>query len=289
VIISDPLNDRVPATFRKETGKNTINFFKGRQNKQIKYPFGLDRHISDLYETYMNDVQMEDNSKYESWLSDVFKELLFTPKYEKAFLDKMIKIIDKDKTNDQTYFEVGFSDMFVRSSSMLTLFNLLNNVNGDDHMFKQGMHRTVLRTFNTGLLVPLRSSITKHSGIKPIASSVLKLYYTEDETKTKNTLNTLSEFVKSILWNIQLPDDVEQTINDPDSYDDAVREAIGRIILEWNEVAPKGGATRKPKRARKLSVKTTRRRVNTCFSGKRRHATRRTRASKGMHKRTRRI
>jgi hypothetical protein len=144
------------------------------------------------------------------------------------------------------------------------------------------------------LLGPLRSSIKIYSGSKPAASSVLKLYYTDDETKTKDTLNTLSAFVKSILWNIKLPDEVEQTINDPDSYDDAVREAIGRIILEWNDVAPakvpaKGGATRKPKRARKLSVKTTRRRVNTCFSGKRRHATRRTRASKGMHKRTRRI
>jgi hypothetical protein len=170
------------------------------------------------------------------------------------------------------------------------LFNLLNNVNGnDDRMFKQGMQRTVLRMFNTALLGPLRASMAKHSGIEPIASSVLKLYYTDDETKTKNTLNTLSAFVKSILWKIELTDDVEQTINDPDSYDDAVREAIGRIILEWNNVAAKGGATRKPKRVRKLSVKTTRRRVNKCFSGKRRHATRRTRASKGMHKRTRRI
>ena len=289
VIISDPLNDRVPATFRKETGKTTINFFKGRQNKQIKYPFGLDRHISDLYETYTNDVQMEDNSKYEAWIRNVFKELLFTPKYENAFLDKMIKIIDKDKTNDQMYFEVGFSDMFVRSLPMLTLFNFLNNVNGKG-MFQQGVHRTVLRRFNTGLLGPLRSSMITHSGIEPAASSVLKLYYTDDETKTKDTLNTLSAFVKSILWNIELPDEVEQTINDPDSYDDAVREAIGRIILEWNNVAPaKGGATRKLKRARKLSVKTTRRRVNKCFSGKRRHAARRTRASKGIHKRTRRI
>jgi hypothetical protein len=287
VLISDPLNDRVPVTFRKETGKTTINFFKGRQNKQIKYPFGLDRHISDLYETYTNDVQMED-SKYESWLRNVFKELLFTPKYEKSFIDKMRKIIDR--ANDQMYFEVGFSDMFDRSMPMLRLFNLLNNVNGnDDRMFKQGMQRTVLRMFNTALLGPLRASMAKHSGIEPIASSVLKLYYTDDETKTKNTLNTLSAFVKSILWKIELTDDVEQTINDPDSYDDAVREAIGRIILEWNNVAAKGGATRKPKRVRKLSVKTTRRRVNKCFSGKRRHATRRTRASKGMHKRTRRI
>jgi len=291
VIISDPLQNMVPATFRKETGKTTINFFKGIQNKQIKYPFGLDRHISDLYETYTNDVQMEDNSKYESWLRNVvFKELLFSSKYENAFLDKMIKIIDKDKTNDQMYFEVGFSDMFVRSLPMLTLFTLLNNVNGkDDRMFQQGVQRSVLRTFNNVLLGPLRSSMAKHSGIEPIASSVLKLYYTDDETKTKNTLNTLSAFVKSILWKIELTEDVEQTINDPDNYDDAVREAIGRIILEWNNVAAKGGATRKPKRARKLSVKTTRRRVNKCFSGKRRHAARRTRASKGMHKRTRRI
>ena len=289
VIISDPLNDRVPATFRKETGKTTINFFKGRQNKQIKYPFGLDRHISDLYETYTNDVQMEDNSKYDAWLSSVFNELLFTPKYEKEFLEKMRKIIDKKQ--DQMYFEVGFSNMFVRSPQMIILFNHLNDVKGnDDRMFQQGVHHTVLRRFNTGLLGPLRSSMRTHSGIEPAASSVLKLYYTDDETKTKDTLNTLSAFIKSILWNIELPDEVEQTINDPDSYDDAVREAIGRIILEWNNVAPaKGGATRKLKRARKLSVKTTRRRVNKCFSGKRRHAARRTRASKGIHKRTRRI
>ena len=269
VLIPDPLLDKVPATFRKETGKNTIDFFKNRQNAQIKYPFKMDKHMFNLYSTYMS------KSNYEAWLNGVFEELPFSPKVEEAFREKMGKIIDK--TQDQTYFEVGFSNMFVRSPEMLRLFNLLNEVKGNDAMFKPGVQRQEKRIFTSMLLGPLRTSMKKYSGIQPMASSVVKLYVSPESKKT------LSEFTTSILKGDLTG--LEQTINDTDSYDDAVREAIGRIILEWNTTAPRGGATRKHKRVCKFKAKTNRRCVN---KGKRRATRRKTKASNKKHRHTRR-
>jgi len=264
VLIPDPLNDVVPATFRKETGRKTIAFFKDRQNEQIKYPFKMDQDMFDLYETYMV------SHAYDGWLNKVFKEMPFIPKVKEAFREKMGQIIDK--TQDPMYFEVGFSNMIVRSPEMLQLFTLLNQVkvSEDDDMFKKGSPK---RKFTGKLLNPLRQSILRSSGIKPKATGVLKLYNPESKA-------TISEFVSSVIKDPALL----ETINRPDEYDDAVNEAIGRIILEWDKVAPRGGATRKRKRVCKLSAN-TRRRVNQCV---RRRATRKASNKRRKHARTRR-
>ena len=250
VLIPDPLNDVVPATFRKETGRKTIAFFMDRENEQMKYPFKMNQDMFNLYETYKN------NHAYHKWLGTVFKEIPFIPKVEAAFREKMGQIIDKKQ--DPMYFEVGFSNMIVRSPEMLGLLTLLERVKGSDDMFKS-VTGAQKRKF-TRMLVPLRQSISR-SGIEPKATGVLKILYDDAVHK-----EIISEFVRSMIKDPAL---LLATIAQPDEYDDAVNEAIGRIILEWNKVAPKGGATRKRKRERVCKL-TTRRRVNQFFKGKRR-------------------
>ena len=52
-----------------------------------------------------------------------------------------------------------------------------------------------------------------------------------------------------------------QIVNDSANYDDAVREEIGRILLEWNRHAPLqlgGGSTRKRTRVCRLKNARTR-------------------------------
>ncbi len=270
VLIPDPLNDVVPATFRKETGRKTISFFKDRQNEQIKYPFKMDQDMFNLYETYMV------SHAYDGWLNKVFQEMPFIPKVEEAFREKMGQIIDK--TQDPMYFEVGFSNMIVRSPEMLRLFTLLNQVkvSDDDDMFKKGSPK---RKFTGKLLNPLRQSILRSSGIKPKATGVLKLYNPESKA-------TIPEFASSVIKDPALL----ETINRPDEYDDAVNEAIGRIILEWDKVAPKGGATRKRKRER--VCKLTTRRFNKCVRRRATHKANnkhaRNKHMRNKHKHTRR-
>jgi hypothetical protein len=99
--------------------------------------------------------------------------------------------------------------------------------------------------------------------------------------KTDTLLPLFPEFIKTLL-NTNDPA-LLKTINEPKKYDDAVNEAIGNIVLEWNQKAPelKGGATRKRKRACKRNSHT--RRMNKRF---RRATRKKTHAGKGRHKRT---
>ena len=279
VLIPDPLNDKVPATFRKETGRNTIDFFK--RNPQIKYPFNMDRHMVDLYGTYVSITTHDDtdqsfiNGAYEMWLENVFKELRFVSKIITAFRVKMGKIIDK--TQNPIYFEVGFSNMIVRSSSMLQLLTLLNQVKGSNAMFNPGVSRGDQRSFSGKLLGPLRQSILQtRRGTEPKATGVLKLYNTEAKA-------LLPKFVRSVLPEVEPT--LLSTIEHHHDYDDAVNEAIGRIMVEWNPDAPQGGgggATRKRKRVCKRNAMT--RRFNKCFNGKRRATRRKNKANNGTHK-----
>ena len=286
VLIPDPLNDVVPATFRKETGRRTIGFFKNRQNKQMKYPFKMDQDMFNLYETYVRATTPADtdqsfiNRACELWLENVFQEMPFIPNVKEAFREKMGKIIDKKQ--DQTYFEVGFSNMIVRSPEMLMLLTLLNQVEGRDEMFKEGVTGKEKRIFTGMLLNPLRQFKRMHSGAEPKATYVLS-----DKSKIYKTKSraTLPAFVRSVIEQ-ELEPTLLATIDHPHEYDDAVNEAIGRIILEWNRTTsvPQGGSTRKRKRERVCKL-TKRRRVS---KGKRRATRRKNKANSGKHARTRR-
>jgi hypothetical protein len=287
VLIPDPLNDVVPATFRKETGRQTIDFFEDARNPQMKYPFNMRRHMVDLYGTYVRATTHADtdqsfiNHVYDMWLDNVFQEMPFIPKVKEAFREKMGQIIDK--TQNPLYFEVGFANMIVRSPEMLGLLTLLNQVKGSDAMFKPDVNRAEKRKFTGRLLGPLRNLISK-DGPEPKASYVLQIYKDHADSRA-----ILPAFVRSVLPIGPEEPRLLSTINRPHEYDDAVNEAIGRIILEWNRVAPRGGATatRKRKRVCKLSAK-TRRRVSKWFKGKRRATRRKNKANSGKHARTRR-
>ena len=212
------------------------------------------------------------NHVFNIWLDIVFQEIPFSLKVEHAFREKMGQIIDE--TQDQTYFEVGFSKMNVRSPEMLRLYNLLNEVEGKNDMFKKGSPK---RKFSGNLLGPIRRSIlSTRRDIEPKATGVLKTYDAE-------AMDTLPAFVRSVIKQEQeLEPKLLSTIERPHEYDDAVSEAIGRIMLEWNKVAPKGGATRKRKRERVCKL-TKRRRVS---KGNRR-ATHKAINKKHKHKHTR--
>lgn len=268
VLIPDPLKDTVPARFRKTTGRNTIAFFKDRQNKQIKYPFKMDQHMFNLYSTYMSN---SNHAAYDAWLYGVFDEIKFTPEMERKFREKMTQIVDAEP--ERFYFEIGFSDMLIKTPEMLKLLNLLNEVKFDEEIL------TRLLRHQRRILPPLRKHIREH-GV-PKASYVHNIF-----NKRDTLLPLLPEFIKDLLK----PQDpaLIKTIDAPRKYDDAVNEAIGNIVLEWNQkarVLPRGGATRKRKRACKRNAHT--RRINKRF----RRATRKnahTHAGKGRHKRTRR-
>ena len=269
ILIPDPLNNAVPATFRKETGTNTIAFFKDRQNaQQIKYPFKMDQHMFNLYETYTKatvDVDSSHaNEMYGAWLNGVFGEIMFAPETERMFREKMMKIIDKRQ--DQMFFQIGFADMPIKSPEMLNLLTRLNQVKLDDKLVQE---KDMMLRHQRRILLPLRKHILKFG--QPKASYVHKTF--------NKTL--LPEFIKTLL-NTDDPALLE-TIDKPKTYDEEVNEAIGNIVLEWNQKAPvlKGGATRKHKRVCKRNSHT--RRMNKCV---RRATRKKTHAGKGRHKRT---
>jgi|694.fasta_scaffold10800_4 hypothetical protein len=272
VLIPDPLNNEVPATFRKKTGKNTIAFFKDRQNaQQIKYPFKMDQHMFNLYETYTKAKTVDSshaNEMYNAWLNGVFEEIMFARGAEHMFREKMMKIIDTKQ--DQMFFQIGFADMPVMSPEMLNLLTQLNQVEFDEKLVQE---KDMLR-HQRRILGPLRKHIQEFG--QPKASFVHKIF-----NKTDTLLPLFPEFIKTLLKT----DDpaLLKTINEPKKYDDTVNEAIGSIILEWNQKAPvlKGGATRKHKRVCKRNSHT--RRMNKCV---RRATRKKTHAGKGRHKRT---
>ena len=244
VLIPDPLQNIVPATFRKETGRNTIRFFKDKQNPQMKYPFKLDQHLFNLYDAYTVDRDTEQSvvtHAYDAWLAAVFQEMPFVPNVEHAFREKLGKIIDKN--NNPIYFEVGFADMRVKTTEMLKLLNALNQSTVDEETIK-GLIKHQRR-----ILPPLRKHIAMFG--PPKASYVYKIF-----NKTDTLLPLLPVFIKDLLKTKDPA--LLKTIDAPKKYDDAVQEAIGNVILKWNQSAPelKGGATRKRKRACKRNAKT---------------------------------
>jgi hypothetical protein len=263
VLIPDPLNDKVPVTFSKETGRNTIGFFKDKQNPQMKYPFKMDQHMFNLYETYMRVTVDRDTEQsivahaYDAWLATVFQEMPFIPKVEQVFREKMGKIIDPKQ--DPTYFEVGFADMRVKTTEMLKLLNALNETKFDEETLK-GLLKHQRR-----ILPPLRKHIAQFG--PPKASYVHNIF-----NKTDTLLTLLPEFIKDLLKTNDPT--LIKTINASKKYDDAVHEAIGNLVLEWNRRAIdlKGGATRKRNRGCKRNAKT--RRFNK-WVGKKRRDTRR--------------
>ena len=287
VLIPDPLDNAIPATFRKETGMRTMQFFKDPQNaQQIKYPFDMNQHMRNLYDTYTRVPAIDQT--YDAWISSVFKEIPFTPKSEAFFREKLGMI--SREPQDGLLFTIEFDKMPVRSPFMLQLLQLLNGIKIDkielDKMNK-------FKLMRSNLLRPLREFTASQGGVTPKATYVTKMY--------KNTPVVLERILPTFLKDVLLKEQLQnadpgliETIDSSD-YDDAVNEAIGRIILEWNAAAPPslggggGGSTQKRKRVGKLNATTrTRSKMRLTNAKKSRKSRKKCRANELRFNRSRR-
>jgi hypothetical protein len=248
IVELDAPTDPVPPQFRMTTGASTIQLFK--ESPQIKYKFDMRQHMVQLVGAYTGEA-----GSYDAWLSNVFETILVAPKVEVVFREKLATILAKDPESN---YEIDFKDMPVRSPFMLQLLNALKGIKMDQAKLNQMNKFKALRS---NLLGPLREFIASQGGVAPSATYVIKLY-------DKSTIHDyLMALVMYALLNDQLKgkdanSGLMKTISDSANYDDAVREEIGRILLEWNKFAPVqlgGGSTRKRTRVSRLKNTRTRR------------------------------
>jgi hypothetical protein len=190
---------------------------------------------------------------YDAWLTTVFEKILFTPEVESGFREKLTTILTM---SPESNYEVNFKDMPTRSPAMLELLNALKGINIDKAKSNQIKKVGELR-YN--LLYPLREFIA-NKRVEPSATHVLKIY---DKSTIDDYLLMLVKYVllNNILKTPGVNPALMKIVNEPANYDDAVREEIGRILLEWNKSAPPqlgGRSTRKHKRVCRLNNANTR-------------------------------
>ena len=274
----------VPMQFRTTTGENTIQFF--RDSPQIKYNFDMRQHMAQLFGVYTGEAgEAEVPRTYDEWLNGVFETILFAPEVELAFREKLATILGKDP---ESSYEIDFKDMTARSPHMLKLLHLLHEIKIDNPKSNKIKKAGVLR-YN--LLYPLREFIAKQGGIAPSATHVIKIY---DKSTINKYMITLVRYLLKDQLQLQREDansDLMKTIADSANYDDAVREEIGRILLEWNQHAPPklgGGSTstRKRKLVCRLNART--RRQSKTRTGKYRNTRKKCKANKRKIIRSRR-
>lgn len=243
IVDLDAPTEPIPAQFQETTGASTIQFFK--ESPQMKYKFDMIQHMAQLFHCF----ESESQAGYDVWLTSVFETIMFNPEMESGFREKLATILSM---NPESNYEVNFKDMPTRSPAMLELLNVLKNITVDDAELKK------FKVLRSNLLNPIREFVASQGGITPQASYVIKVY---DKT-------TINDLLKTLLANVLLIDHINanpglmQVISEPAKYDDAVREEIGRILLEWNNKATGrlgGGSTRKRKRVCRLKNANTRR------------------------------
>lgn len=283
IVELDAPTEPVPMQFRTTTGENTIRFC--RNSPQIKYNFDMSQHMNQLFGVYAHAEEAgeaEVPRTYDAWLRNVFETILVAPNIEVVFREKLATILKMSMAPDSNY-EIDFKDMPVRSPFMIELQNELNGIKINEATLNDMNKFSALR-YN--LLTPLREFIKKQGGVAPNETYVIKLY----DTSTIN--NYLIALVKYALLKERLQsEDAEsglmKIVNEPAEYDDAVREEIGRILLEWNDHAPPklGGSTRKRKQCCRLKNAKTHSKMRT---GKRRNTRKKHAATKGKRNRTHR-
>ena len=249
VVDLDAPTETVPA--QMATGASTIQFFK--ESPQIKYNFDMNHHMDQLFKCASAEMgSNEANDSYDAWLTSVFETILFTPKVESVFREKLATILERDPESN---YEIDFEDMPTRSPYMLELLTALKGIKMDDEATLKQMNK--FGALRSNLLGPLREFIAKHGRVPPSATYVIKLY---DKSTINNYLIALVKYalLSNILKSQGANSGLMIIVNEPANYDDAVREEIGRILLEWNEHAPVklGGSTRKRKRVCRLNART---------------------------------
>jgi len=264
VLIPDPLDNAIPATFRAETGMNTIRFFKSIPNPQMKYPFDMMAHMSQFCTIFY--AQFGDNAQlraaYDSWLNDVISQLRFNEESTAFFREKLRIILDNKDGN----LEIDFKDMPVRSPLMLRLLNELRGIEFNDAVFHR--YRPIMRD----LLKPLKNAQklsspnaiyvgvgTQPDGLYDMPTKALFPYFVKALLMGNKRMNQLSPHIKEIVE--KLESEIKERRNEF-IFDDAVNEEIGRILLDYaakvtdERLTYGGGTTRKCKRKHNLNAKT---------------------------------
>jgi hypothetical protein len=258
----------VPAQFQEATGASTIQFFK--ESTQIKYNFDMSQHMAQLFGVYTGEAgEAGEAGSYDAWLTDVFETILFAPNVEVVFREKLATILSMGAESN---YEINFKDMPTRSPYMLQLIHLLNGIEIDkvksDYIKKVKDLRYIL-------LYPIREFIKENRGIEPSATYVIKIHH-KSTIINKDMLTLVRYLLKDKLKGEPANSALMQIVNDSANYDDAVREEIGRILLEWNRHAPLqmgGGSTRKRTRVCRLKNARTRAKPRTgmCRSTRRKN------------------
>jgi hypothetical protein len=250
VLIPDPLDDAIPATFRKETGMNTIRFFGSMPNPQIKYKFNMSQHMAQLCETYGKfplDSEPktampneEARTAYDGWLNVVFAQILFPPESEGFFRKTLGKILDKEQGID-------FKDMPVINPIMLELLDSLQKINAN------GKEMTTLKT-------PLVNNLL--TAIRNTNASSSSAYYIGNMFDFKRIDKPVA-FKLLVEQLLKLQGNPHLDLPEGDAFSKQVNTQIGRILLELNSnpifksVNTRwGGSTRKRKRVHKLNART---------------------------------
>jgi hypothetical protein len=294
VLIPDPLDNAIPATFRKETGMNTVRFFRSIPNTQIKYPFDMMDHMNQFCTIFYAQIQDKPllQGAYSDWLNVVISQFRFNEESKPFFREKLKIILDNGEGN----LEIDFKDMPVRSPLMLRLLNELRGIDFNDEVFRK--YKLIMRD----LLTPLKNAQTmsnpnanyvgvrtKPNGMYPLATKSLFPAFAKALLMGNKKMNELPPHIKELVEELEVLE--RESKKRPEvMFDDAVNEEIGRILLDYaanvteKQLQTRGGSTRKCKRKHGLNAKT--RSKPGLINGKKRGTRKKCKASNPMCKRT---
>ena len=291
VDIPDPFGDRVPAKFQAATGDKLNRVFK-----TMKCKFDMDKHMDQLVALHK---QQSSAFGFTEWLNAVFEEIKFPPETKTFFRSKLEQILDP--TNPDGNRKIGFKEMPVRTQFMLRLSHALEKVKADEQLSKKFsaifylLLRPVKEYANLRGLLPTAYYVgVKNKSSKKATDGMYDIHVKRRTFPTfvkdvimRNEMKRNPEEIRSIM------DELNDGNNDYDKYDDAVKEEIGRILLDYESIVKlkggKGGNTNTRKRSRRHGLLNSK--TRSCVRNKlRKRITRekRSKLNKGKHKHTRR-
>ena len=266
VELPDPFGDVVPTRFQAApTGANMIQFF--RESPQMTYNFDMSQHMAQLFSIYRGG---QDVGAYTTWLNKVFSQIRFPPKSETFFRSKLDQILDPVDPDGNR--KIGFNEMPEISPLMLRLHDALKRVKVSQPLVSR------FKYIFPALLDPIKEQIGR--GANPTAYYVGVRNKTPEnpqegvydaETKRrlfptfvkhvilKNEMKNSSSEMKYIISELIHDLSANAKYDDYDDYDDAVKEEIGRILLDYVHYPTialgggSGGGSKTRKRSRRMA------------------------------------
>jgi hypothetical protein len=260
VALPDPLDDRVPVKFQSVIGANTAVFFK--KSRTMKYRFNMNLHMKELVSMYQGtDVLSQAHAtQCRAWLDRVFSRIKFSTDAEAFFEYKLEQAINPENPDGNR--KIGFKDMPLRSLFMLRLHDVLKTVTAHEGVFSK------FPEMFTVMLRPIREHFAQY-GMLPTAQYVGIMDGVYDMNEKRRLFPTLVRDVFISEEVERTPENMDASImltelnrrnNAYDKYDDAVKEEIGRIILDYaRDYMGKlrgGGKTRRKLNRRRVHAKT---------------------------------